>query len=275
MDVADRDIHWSNQLEDLIAQEGEKCRGLAWIHQRAEHEAGRKNNYIMLPVIILSTLSGTASVGSSAIFGDTSVSSIVIGLVSISVGILNTVNSYFAYAKRSEAHRIAYLHYSKLFTWVSVELSLPRNERINAEDMLKQLRSEMERLAETTPSPPPHILTLFSQTFKTYTNVSKPAETNGLAKIMVFRELKSAPSTASIASAAGTFANPLAAAAVRAIESKAGEVQAYIANPMLSKPPQSSESSSMTSSSPRPHIEVDLLPKDPAIVAAAASGPIP
>lgn len=195
MEGGDRDIHWSNQLEDLIAQEGEKCRGLAWIHQHAETEMGRKNNRIMLPVIVLSTLSGTASVGSSALFGDNSYSSIVIGLVSISVGILNTVNSYFAYAKKSEAHRIAYLHYSKLFTWVNVELSLPRNERMNPEDMLKQLRGEMERLAETTPSPPAHILTDFTAKFKDYTDVSKPAETNGLAKIKVYRDAPKTPST--------------------------------------------------------------------------------
>jgi len=188
------EIHWSSQLEDLIAQEGEKCRGLAWIHQRAEGEASKKNNYIMLPVIVLSTLSGTASVGSSALFGENSYSSIAIGMVSIAVGILNTVNSYFAFAKKSEAHRIAYLHYSKLFTWVSVELSLPRAERMNAEDMLKHLRAEMERLAETTPTPPQHILTDFTKRFKDYTDVSKPAETNGLAKIKVFREEVRIPS---------------------------------------------------------------------------------
>lgn len=182
-----RAVHWSSQLEDIIAQEGEKCRGLSWIHQRAEQASAKKNNYIMLPVIVLSTLSGTASVGSSALFGDSFVSSVVIGLVSITVGILNTVNSYFAYAKKSEAHRIAHLHYSKLFTWVRVELSLPRNERMEADSMLKHLRNEMERLAETTPSPPSHILQDFSKTFKDYTDVSKPAETNGLAKITVFR----------------------------------------------------------------------------------------
>ena len=190
MEGGERDIHWSIQLEDLIAHEGEKCRGLAWIHQHAEQEAGRRNNYIMLPVIILSTLTGATSISSSALFGDEhgATASKVLGFVSIGVGILNTVNSYFAYAKRSEAHRIAYLHYSKLFTWVSVELSLPRSERMEAEAMLKTLRGEMERLAETTPSPSPHILHKFSKTFKSYTDVSKPAETNGLAKINVFRE---------------------------------------------------------------------------------------
>jgi hypothetical protein len=29
----DRDISWSSALEELVAQEGEKCRGLAWIKQ--------------------------------------------------------------------------------------------------------------------------------------------------------------------------------------------------------------------------------------------------
>jgi hypothetical protein len=52
----------------------------------------------------------------------------------------------------------------------------------------------MERLAETTPTPPQHILTDFTKRFKEYTDVSKPAETNGLAKIKVFREEVRIPS---------------------------------------------------------------------------------
>lgn len=184
----EHNIHWSQALEDIIAQEGEKCRGLAWLHLRAEGEASKKNNAIMLPVIVLSTLSGTASVGSSSLFGGSQWGSIAIGLVSIGVGILNTINSYFGYAKRSEAHRIAHLHYSKLFTWVSVELALPRTERMTAENMLKQLRGEMERLAETTPSVPQYILETFKKEFKEYTDVSKPIETNGLAKISIYRQ---------------------------------------------------------------------------------------
>ena len=156
--MEDRDIRWNNQLETIMAEEGEKARGLAWLHQKAEQETSRKNTRIALPVIILSTLSGTASVGQEALFGQNNVSSIIIGLVSISVGILNTINSYFNYAKRAESHRIAHLHYSKLFSWVNVELSLPRTERIPAEEMLKYLREQMERLAETSPSIPPNIL---------------------------------------------------------------------------------------------------------------------
>lgn len=188
MELDERNIHWSPQLEDLIAHEGEKCRGLAWIHQHAEQTLSKKNNIIQIPVIVLSTLCGTASVGSSALFGEGGYANIVIGLVSISVGVLNTLGNYFAYARKSEAHRIAYLHYSKLFSWVAVELSLPRSERMPPAEMLKQIRDEMERLAETTPSPPEHILTQFNKQFKDYKDVARPAETNGLQKITIYRD---------------------------------------------------------------------------------------
>jgi hypothetical protein len=183
-----REIHWSSQLEDLIAKEGEKCRGLAWLHQQAEAVSATRNNYIQLPVIVLSTLAGVGSTASSSLFeGYEKLSSIVIGLVSIGVGILNTLGGYFAFARKAEGHHIAYLHYSKLFSWISVELALPREERMPPQLMLKELRTAMERLAETTPLPPTFILQRFNHVFKDYKDVSKPHETNGLQKIIVYR----------------------------------------------------------------------------------------
>jgi hypothetical protein len=188
MEKENREIHWSSQLEDLIAKEGEKCLGLAKLHQQAEVLTSRRNNYIQLPVIVLSTLAGVGSTASSSLFeGYEKLSSIVIGLVSIGVGILNTLGGYFAFARKSEGHHIAYLHYSKLFSWIAVELSLPREERMSPQQMLKELRTSMERLAETTPLPPLSIIQQFNRQYKEYKDVSKPSETNGLQKIIVYR----------------------------------------------------------------------------------------
>jgi hypothetical protein len=188
MSIVDREIHWSSALETLIAQEGEKCRGLAWINQRSEVYYAKRNNMIAIPVIILSTLSGTASVGSSSLFsGETQISSIVIGLVSIGVGVLNTISSYYAFSRKAESHRIAYLNYNKLFQLISVEMSLPRSERQDPENLLSQIRQTMERLAETTPTAPDVIITEFNQKFKDEDkSIARPAETNGLHKIKVY-----------------------------------------------------------------------------------------
>jgi hypothetical protein len=184
-----REIHWSVQLETLIAREAEKCRGLAWIHQRAELHQNYRNNIIQIPVIVLSTVAGTASVGSTSLFGDhTQLAAIAIGGVSIFVGVLNTLGSYFTFAKRAEAHRIAYIQYSKLFSQISIELSLPRDERMPPPQLLKMIRDSMERLSETTPSPPKSIINEFNREFKDIQDIAMPSETNGLEKVKVYSE---------------------------------------------------------------------------------------
>ena len=190
MDDDDRDIHWSEPLEVLIASEGERCRGLAWLHQKAELKFSALNNRISIPVIILSTLSGATSMSSSSLFGeDTKSASIGIGLVCILTGVLNTISSYFAFSRKAEAHRIASLNYSKLFSNILVELSLPRPERLPPDQILKTLRDNMERLAETTPTPPQDILDAFNKHFKDEDKtIARPIETNGLQKISIYRD---------------------------------------------------------------------------------------
>jgi hypothetical protein len=184
----DHIVNWSTQLENLLALEGERCLGLAKLHKRCEDLASAKNNIIQIPVIILSTLCGTASVGTSSLFGGSPIAPTVIGLVSIGVGILNTVGSYFAFAKKSEAHRIAHLQYSKLFSQLNIELSLPRVERSSVDVVLGNMRDTMERLAEVTPSVPEEIIAEFNKKYDSYKDIGMPIEANGLSKIIVFRE---------------------------------------------------------------------------------------
>jgi hypothetical protein len=189
MEDEEHPIEWSSQLEDIIAKEGERCSGLAWLHTKAEIETSTYNTYVQVPVIILSTLAGTASVGSSTLFGGaTSASGIAIGLVSIGVGILNTLGGFFAFAKRSESHRIAHLNYAKLASKLAIELSLPRRERMKAEVLLAYLRETMERLAETTPNCPLNIIQQFNDKYKNEKKIALPVEVNGIHKIEVYRE---------------------------------------------------------------------------------------
>lgn len=191
-----REINWSSQFENLIASEAERARGLAWIHLRSEQKFSFKNNIIAIPVIVLSTLAGTASVGSSSLFPeeDQKMGSIAIGLISIGVGILNTISSYFSFSRRAEAHRIAYLAYSKLFSEIAVELSLPRHERLDPDKILSELRTTMSRLAETTPTPPQDVLDSFNRHFKDEDKtISRPFETNGLYKIKIYSEAVATP----------------------------------------------------------------------------------
>jgi len=182
-----KDIEWSNTLEIFFKEMGEKCFSYSWLHKKAEAEFARKSMRIDLPVIVLSTIAGTLSIGSSSIFPPSyeSQGTTCIGALSLFVGVINTIGTYFEFSKRSEAHKISHISYSKLYRFLDIELSLPRIERMKPKDLLKVSTDQYERLAEVSPLVPEHILKRFKKKFKDY-DCAKPSECNGLEMISIY-----------------------------------------------------------------------------------------
>lgn len=180
-------IHWTNEIEDTVASIAERCLCYRWLHDRCQKKYGNMNTYLSIPTIILSTLSGVGSVGSASLFNGADWSNLVIGFVSITVGVLSTINNYFSYAKRAEGHRISSITYAKIYENLRIELSLPRTERISASLILDNIRTETERLNEISPQIPDDIIKDFQERFKDNSDVSRPEITNGLDAIQVNR----------------------------------------------------------------------------------------
>ena len=180
-----KDITYNASLEKLIAEEAEKCTGLAWLHKKAEAKTGRSNDCITIPTIVLSTIVGFLSSTSTSLFSNPITASIGIGAVSLFTGILSTIGNYFSFAKRTESHRIASISYSKLARFLEIELSLPKSERILAKDLLKITKDQIERLLETSPAVDDAVVAEYKRLFKDVTDVAHPAETNGLHKVTI------------------------------------------------------------------------------------------
>lgn len=186
-DESAKTIHWTVKLEEYFASTGEKAHCLSWVHKQAETMFSSRRTWIDLPVIIGSGVIAFLNAGSQSLFDDARVSSVALGVGSLAVGILNTMGSYFGWAKRAEGHRISAIHYSKLYRFITVELSLPREERMNPHDFLKYVKDQYDRLQEISPIIPPAIIRDFQRKFKNETEISKPEEANGLEKITVYR----------------------------------------------------------------------------------------
>ena len=181
-------IKWNTQLEKIISDEGERALCYSWLHDKSEKRYKNFYNYITLPTIVISTLAGTASIGSATIFGGTPYASIGIGFMSLTVGVLNTVSTHFSWAQRAEGHRVANSSYSKMHRFIMIELSLPREQRIEAKSMLKVVRDGLDQLLDTSPKIPDHIIKEFKERFDATTDLSKPGITNGLDPIYVYTE---------------------------------------------------------------------------------------
>ena len=186
-----KDITWNSRLEEYFSTTAEKAHCFSWLHKRAEEFYSRTTVFVDLPVIILSVLNGAVSVGSKSLFGDSNFAPIGIGAIALMTGILNAIGSYFSWSRRAEAHKISSLQYAKLYRFLSIEMALPRNERMAPADLLKYVRVEYDRFAETSPLIPPGVITLFRDRFANdpkYTDITFPEETNGLHAVTVYRE---------------------------------------------------------------------------------------
>jgi hypothetical protein len=184
-----KNIAWNSQLETYFCSTAERSHGLAWLHSKCEALYSKRRTFIDLPVIVFSGVLGFLSVGSSSMFvGQENISSVAVGIGSLFVSVLNTIGSYFQFAKRTEGHRIASIQYAKLHRFLSIEMSLPREDRMSCYELLKTTKETFDRLQEISPMIAPEIIMEFKKTFSAdkYKEVSKPEQTNGLEAVKIY-----------------------------------------------------------------------------------------
>jgi len=187
-----KEIRWTDKLEDYFASTGEKAHCLSWCHKKAEQLYSTRRTFIDLPVIVGSGVIAFLNAGSSSLFPDPQISSVALGIGSLVMGIMNTMGTYFGWAKRAEGHRLSAIHYAKLYRFIAVELRLPREERMQPNDFLKYVKDQYDRLSEISPLLPGDVVREFQNKFNKpeYKTISKPEEANGLEHIQVYNPPK-------------------------------------------------------------------------------------
>ncbi len=181
---------WSKEQDKLMADWSDIAGCYRWMHDRAEKMYTRKNMYLTIPVIILSTLTGTASVGIGSIAGDNEevqkYLNFGIGGVSLIAGILTTLNNFLRFAQLSESNKVAGIAWGKFQRLIAVELALKPDERMDSLDFLKLCRADLDRLIEQSPPIPDSIIADFEREFKDRPNLRRPDICHGLDHTHVY-----------------------------------------------------------------------------------------
>jgi len=183
-------VSWTTALEQYFKTTGEKAHALGQMHLEAEQIVSGKRTAIDLPVIVLSGITGFVSALSSSpmLSANQGVISVVLGIVSLFVSTLNTTGSYFQFAKRAEGHRIAGIQFGKMYRFLSIEMGLPRDERMQPHDLLKVTKESYDRLQEISPPLPNSVIVKYRAKFKGEKDIAVPEEANGLERIQIFVE---------------------------------------------------------------------------------------
>lgn len=155
--LRDSDVHitmngWSEHHEDIFTEWADKAMCYRWLHSRSFKIFSFRNACYTIPVIIMSTISGTASFALENIPPEYKlIAQMAIGTVNISAGILTTIQQFLKVTQLNEAHRVSSVSWGKFCQDIKVELIKHPKDRDGPLEMLKRFKDEFDRLIEISP----------------------------------------------------------------------------------------------------------------------------
>lgn len=183
----DNEQGWVNEHEDILKEWTEKARFYAWMHNKTSYHYSRLNNKLTVPLIILSTLTASANftlVGNKehTLFYNTFMP-LIIGIMSMTSAVLSSLVKFLKSGELAEKHQEIFRKYNNFVRNISLELSLPRDQRKVPYEICNMYRSDFERLNNDSPCIPQNIIKQFNHKFKYDKN--KPEIANVFNKIAI------------------------------------------------------------------------------------------
>jgi len=169
---------WTPDHETILVEWADKAMCYRWLHTRANALYSTLNAWYTVPVIIISTLTGTANFAQDRVPANyQGVFVMFVGAFNILAGIISTIQQFLKITQLNESHRVSSIAWDKFYRNIKIELAKHPNERMHAVQMIKMSKEEYDRLMETSPNIPAEIILMFKTSFQNsenYEDIVKP-----------------------------------------------------------------------------------------------------
>ena len=144
---------WSNEIEQILISWREKALSYRWLHQTSQNNYSRYHNYYIIPIIVLSTITGTANFGLNSFVPDTyqNMATMSIGGLNLFTGLLTTLLNFFRYAELKQSHATSVIAWHRYHRVISTELALEPSKRQDANKFFASCKIEYEKILESSP----------------------------------------------------------------------------------------------------------------------------
>lgn len=172
------EVEWTPDHEQILVEWADKAMCYRWLHTRANLMYSRLNALYTIPVIIISTLTGTANFAQTRVPDEyQNYYAMVVGAFNILAGIITTIQQFLKITQLNEAHRVSSISWDKFYRNIKIEIAKHPNERMSPHHMIKLGKEEFDRLMETSPIIPDKIIQYFKTAFEdsdAYKEILKP-----------------------------------------------------------------------------------------------------
>ena len=157
---------WTTHHEKILIDWADKATCYKWLHEKSQREFARKSRWFTIPVIIMSTITGTANFAQDRIPPEyLQIGTMVIGSINLIAGLITTIQQFLKINELNESHRVSAISWGKFHRNLQIELAKQPSERTPPIHLIKTAKEEYDRLIETSHNIPTHIIKLFTQTF--------------------------------------------------------------------------------------------------------------
>lgn len=164
--IVSKNIEWTKEHDCILVEWADKAMCYRWLHSKAHALYYSLNAWYTIPVIIISTLTGTANFAQERVPLDYQKYFVMlVGAFNILAGIITTIQQFLKITQLSEAHRVSSIAWDKFYRNIKIELTKHPSERIDVTHMIKMSKEEFDRLMETSPSIPEKIVNQFKNNF--------------------------------------------------------------------------------------------------------------
>ena len=177
-------IQWSIEHETILSEWGDKALCYKWLHMKSKTKYQYLHNIYTIPVIIMSTLTGTANFAQEKLPSQyVFYAPVFIGCINILAGIITTIQQFLHITELYESHRVSTIAWDKFYRRIKHELSRKPSERTHISEFMLTATEEYDRLIETSPSIDKDIVSMFKSTFDgSFTNSNIKSMFKELAK---------------------------------------------------------------------------------------------
>lgn len=167
--------YWKEEEELILKDWADKAQCYEWMHLKAHEKYKSKKTWFTLPVIVISTITGTANFAQER-FGKDMVQYVVmiIGTLNLIAAIITTIFQFLKISELNEEYRIAALSWGKYYRTIKTELLKHPLDRKSHEIIVKYASEEYDRLIELSPLIPKQIIHTFNSKFMHDTSFRKP-----------------------------------------------------------------------------------------------------
>jgi len=182
-------IDWSDEIEEILRTLSEKAQIWRLLHMRNHDIFKRKYYWLIIPVTILSSITGAANLAlGSVASGNETIINLVIGALGIVISVISTLNNIFSFQRRKDEHYRAAKDWYRVQRMIDIELSLQKSKRNNVSVFFHLVLQEIERIHEFHPNIRDDVVKKFMKSYKNKKLSIDIPEILSIRKTIIFKD---------------------------------------------------------------------------------------